>query len=172
MKEPSQIPSQPFFKRLRRKGWQSGIFISLVFGYFLFGLTLKLEFWMAISATVFLTSIITSFIELSAFPGLDRQSPNLQVKPGAARSWFCGECQRTFLAEFWLVGTQYSEPVYVAQCPFCKGGNTRWASAEDEEESEKVSDGKLGATCKICGAPPFSLACHRNTEAREKFWKG
>ncbi len=84
------------------------------------------------------------------------------------RMWFCGECNKHFYPTHWLVqaDAEVYLPGYVAQCPECKGGNTRICLEEWERESDEAE-----AKCKVCGSPPFTRACHRFAKQTEESWK-
>lgn len=165
-----KLPEQPFWFRFVRKMqffwkfWLSG----LAGGLLVFKGLIGLDWGPSVASVFILMGVIASIID--SFPGLDRRSPNFLVHWGEPRTWFCGECQQTFLPELWLVcASNRLEPYYVAQCPFCRGGNTIWAASEDEQE-EKRNEGNSSIkirpepACKVCGAPPLSMACHRYKE--------
>jgi hypothetical protein len=140
--------------------------------YFLFlWLILRLDAHLALLGSFLLLGASLTLVEKNLFPGLSDRKSKAFVKNRNLLSlqvWFCGECNKHFLPNHWLIAASADvlPPDYVAQCPECKGGNTQICLEQWENDSEEAE-----ARCKLCGSPPFSLACHRFAKQREEFWK-
>lgn len=156
--------------------WRSSLEIirvaSLPFGlyFILLWLILRLGVDQALLGSFLMLGASSMLVEKSQFPGLSDRKSEVFVKNRDLLSlqvWFCGECNKQFLPTHWLVEAGANQlPGYVAQCPECKGGNTQFCPQGLENKCEQAE-----ARCKVCGAPPFSLACHRYSKEREAFWK-
>lgn len=148
------------------------IYLPIAVGFSILYFVFKLKFW---ESTLILLGLYYSsklYFSASGFPGLNpNNSRNFytDIVRGETRVWFCSVCNKGFDPTHWLVQANPSEhPSYIAQCPFCKGGHTRWATHEQEKEYDP-DEGR--AICKICGKP-VSLACHNFAEDRERVFKG
>jgi len=159
-----QFPWRSSLETIRVAGLPFGLYFVLLW------LILRFDTHLAFLGSILLLAASSVMLEKNQFPGLSDRKSDVFVKKRnllSLQAWFCGECNKSFYPTHWLVQADTGQlPGYVAQCPECKGGNTQHCPQELENTCERVE-----ARCKVCGAPPFSLACHRYSKEREAFWK-
>jgi len=114
--------------------------VAFAFFFVALWVTLRLDFAQAFfGGLLLLAGCFTLFVK-AVFGDLSDRKSTLLVKNrhlSESQGWFCGECNKCFLPTHWLVAASSSlSPRYVAQCPQCRGGNTRPATEQQEKECE------------------------------------
>jgi len=133
---PLRASGRTILDLARVGGWPLACFV------FVLWFIVRLDFGQALLGGIFFLGGIVLLISRLQFGDLSDRKSGLYVKNRDLinlQQWFCGECDKCFLPTHWLIAASSDRsPDYTAQCPECRGGNTRRASMQQEEECERA----------------------------------